>query len=107
MIDELRLIQEIVGDLSAAGGWIAGGYIGYRFIVTMTTIVGFIWLAAYVVRQIAEHLKAAITRHEADRIILQNSRLECEKEDLKAAHRTELEKIKHLYKILKESKNAE
>jgi len=44
MIDELMMIKEIVGDLSAVGGWVAGGVILYKFIVDMTFFIGGGWL---------------------------------------------------------------
>ena len=105
MLDELMMIKDIVGDLSAVGGWVAGGVILYKFISTMVFYVGGGYLVKFLATLIAEHLKSDISREEADSIKSENTRIRGELRGEELRHSGELAEIKALYKILKESKN--
>jgi len=104
MIEELKLLQSILGDLSSVGGWVAAGIIGYKLIVNMTMIIGAGWLLKAVASMIYSHVKSDITRSEANDIKAESTRAKADNEVRVTALESKLEKVKHMYKILKESK---
>ncbi len=106
MIDELQMIKDIVGDLSAVGGWVAGGVILYKFIVSMTWIVGGGWLIKTLAQMVYNHSKADITRQEADRIQAGNVRDKANYDARTIELNSRLERVRHMYKLLKEAKES-
>ena len=122
MIDELTLIKAIVGDLSGVGLWVFLGTVSYMLITKMVLYIGIGYLVKLVANKVASHLKGDLTREGVNaieseiknlrkemaeiraederRVIMQDANLEA----LKTKHKAELEDIKHMYKILKESK---
>ncbi len=101
MIDELEMIKAIVGELTGAGLWVVFGVIAYKILTNLMMIGGAGWL----VKKIFEYLKAGITRQEAEIIKSDYKKVEQERDLLKIKHRTELDEIKAMYKILKEAKH--
>jgi hypothetical protein len=107
MIEELKLLQEIVGDLSAIGGWVAGGYILYKIVTSLVLMIGGGWLINLVVGKISEHMKAGISKAEAERIQCARTRENAEHSANEIRLKAEIENVKHMYKILKEKKETE
>jgi hypothetical protein len=107
MFEELTLLKEIVGDLSSVGGWIAGGWIIYKVLVNMTLIIGGGWLVKTVAQMIANHCKAGISKSEGDCLQSENRRLKSELDSAQTKWKSEIERVKHMYKILKEKKEEE
>ncbi len=106
MIEELQMIKDIVGDLSAVGGWVAAGVIAYKFIIQLIIYIGGGWLVNSIVTKAFAHFKADITRQEADIIIASDTKRGAEMEALRASHRAEMNEVKSMYKILKEANNV-
>jgi len=118
MIDELKILQEIIGDLSGLGGWLVGAYLSYKLIFMCVLLYAFNLVVSAVVR----HLKADITREEANLILSGAAAVELKLNGIKEVHsaemtrkdaehyaailevNTKIERVKHMYKILKESK---
>lgn len=105
MIDELELIKSIITELSGAGLGFGLAYVGYLLIVKIMTIGGFLWGLKYIADVVNGLLTSGITKKQADKI-----QLDCDKKD--AEHyaevtklKSEVEKVKHQYKIMKEAKN--
>lgn len=100
MIEELKILQNIVGDLSGLGGWLVAAFLIYKVL--------FLAVAAYalhfIVTAVAEHFKAGITKEQAMNIKAENMRLISVHEAEKVGLKSEIERIKHMYKILKEAK---
>lgn len=100
MIEELKILQTIIGDLSGLGGWLVAAFLIYKVL--------FLAVAAYtlhfIVVTLASHFKAGITRAEAARIEVGNTQLIASHEAEKTRLNSEMERIKHMYKILKESR---
>jgi hypothetical protein len=106
MIEELKLIQTIVGDLSSVGGWVAGGFILYKILVNMTMMIGGGFLVKRLVEMAFAHFKADITRAEANTIKAENTEIKASSSAKESAARSELERVKHMYKLLKEAKDG-
>ena len=98
MLDELQLIKEMVGDLSVFGGWAFGGYIAYSLIKMAFTFGGACWLLNKLMILVFDYLKAPVTKSEHENTKREMSSLMVRVSD---ADR-ELEKVKHMYKILKD-----
>lgn len=107
IIEELKLIQEIVGDLSAVGGWVAAGVIAYKMIINLVLMIGGGWLLNSVITKLFSHLKADITREEANDLKSDNLSLKSDMRAMITRHDTEMNEIKAMYKILKEAKGNE
>jgi len=125
MIEELNLIKAIVGDLSGVGLWVFLGTISYMLITKMVLYVGLGYLVKLIAGKVAEYFKADITKAEAEELESENDRLKKDAdaarteadrqriidgasvEALKTKHKIEIEDIKHLYKILKESRGSD
>ncbi len=132
MLEELKILESIIGDLSGVGLNIVFAYIAFRLVV----IGAWCWAGYFVVTKVydffhsgvsrMEHEKALSDWKEAERLFEardsekareiwnikeDNERdvknktqdLEMKNEKLKM----EIEKVKHMYKILKEAKEAD
>jgi hypothetical protein len=95
MFEELQLLKEIVGDLSSVGGWIAGSWILYKFIVAMTWLIGGGFLIKKLAELAAKHFGSDISKEEG--LQLKQALVESEQET---------ERVKHMYKLLKEKKDV-
>lgn len=124
MIEELELIEQIVSRLTGTGEWVFVGTILY---LTITKLVLY-FVIGYSIKLAATHISAFfmadMTKSEAEDLKEQfeavksdlhtaestlsskDLRQGTEIESLKIKHDAEIEKIKHLYKILKEKKGA-
>ena len=107
MIEELQLLRDIFGDLTGFGMYAIGFYIAYKLI----TFGSVCYLIKFAIEKLFAFFKADITKEEADIIRRGATKAECENKELQATinanctkHDAELEKIKHMYKILKEAK---
>ncbi len=106
MIEELQMIKSIVGDLAGAGLWAMSAYIGYKLIINLVFYIGGGWLVHAIAKMIFNQFKADITRREANVIIETSRRKSSEIEILNKKHKSELDEVKSMYKILKEKKNV-
>jgi len=98
MIEELKLITEMVGDLTAFGGWIFGGYILYSLVKLSLTFGASCWLINKTIVLIFDYLKAPVSKKEYER---QKDEVSGLRSDLsKAKH--EAQEVKHMYKIMKD-----
>lgn len=104
MLEELKLLQEIVGDLSSVGGWVAAGVIAYKLLINMTLMIGGAFFLKYIADMISAHVKSDITRQEADQLRAGHVRDQADKDAQIVKANIETERVKHMYKILKESK---
>lgn len=91
MIDELELLKGIVADLTNAGIWALVAYIGYQLAKIILTLWAILFVVVRIVNKIFDHLKASITKAEADALEEENHKL-----------KMEVERTKHMYVLLKE-----
>lgn len=104
MIEELKLIQTIVGDLSSVGGWVVAAIIIYKLIVNLVLFIGGGWLIKTIAQMVYDRCKADITRSEADSLKAESIRAKAQHEAELIALKSKIENVKHMYKILKEAK---
>lgn len=102
MFEELQLLKEIVGDLSSVGGWIAGGWILHKFIVSMTLMLGGGYLLFKVAKLVAAYFNSPISKEEAE--VISEESLRLKKRLTESEHETE--RVKHMYKLLKEKRDV-
>jgi len=109
MIDELKILQSIVGDLSGLGAWLVAAYLSYKVIF----LAAIIYLIKFIVNGILNYFRAGITRQEAEAIQAEMTSRAGRHEAAMSAKdcqiekaRSETEKVKHMYKILKEKNDA-
>jgi hypothetical protein len=91
MLDELMILQEMLGDLTNAGIWGVCIFVGYKLIVFGGTLSAIVYVVRLVVTKLYEFNKSPITKLEAE---------ELKADELKA--RNELNEVKSMYKILKQ-----
>lgn len=107
---ELEILKNIIGDLSGVGLWLVAAYLFYK--LTIITAIGY--TIHYIVKAVSTHFKAPITRAEADalkdklRVLdvdldVANKIWESRLEVQRTSSQAELERVQHLYKILKEA----
>ncbi len=101
MIEELKLVQEIVGDLSGVGLWVFAGVL----LLKLVNVAAIIYMVKFVVEKTYLLFKCPITKKEAERLQSENEGLQGSIKEVKLNAKMEVEEIKHLYKILKESKS--
>lgn len=99
MIEELKILAEVIGDLSAIGGWLAGAYIAYKFFVA--AIIGVVvWKVFFA---LIDFFGRPLTFEAASRLKDKIRQLESEKDEaVKKADR-----YAHMYKIMEEKNNVE
>lgn len=102
MIEELRILQEIIGDLSGLGAWLVGAYIGYKVLLLAVLT----YIANLVIKAISAFLKPGITRGEANTIQADMALKDAKHEAQMIEVNSECERVKHMYKILKEAKDV-
>lgn len=107
MIDELELIKSIIEQLSGAGLWLWLVYVGYLLVIKALTILGVLWLVKYMVDAVSTLLTPGITKKDADKIIFLRDRQQADHYAQVQKLKADIDKIKHQYKILKESKDNE
>lgn len=105
MIEELRILADIVGDLTAVGGWLAAGYIAYKFFLAAA---GF-YLCWKLAKAVLDYFSAPLTLDAAarykDRIrSLEDDVARLEKSTKEASAKAE--RYAHMYTILKEKNDA-
>lgn len=98
-MEELKLLKEIIGDLSGMGIWIMSLYV----LVKALGYAGLVYIGDRIVRAAVSVLKTDMSKQEARELDDKNHELKREMEDVKAKAKREVEEVKHLYKILKES----
>lgn len=103
MIDEIKLLQEIIGDLSGLGAWLVAAYLGYKLAVGAAVVYVFRLLIVTV----SAHFKVDMTKREAEHLRAEIVRVNSAAAAEKVRSASEIERVKHLYKILKEAKDAE
>lgn len=103
MLDELQLLKEIVGDLSGVGMYMMLAYVCMRIII----VFAWVYTGKHVISGILSIFKADITKQEARELDDRNHNLKREMADVRAEAKREVEEVKHLYKILKESSDNE
>ena len=105
MLEELEMIKELVGQLTGADLWVVGGVIGYKLVINLILMFGGGWLAHSFVNRIFDHIKPGMTKEQGERIRAENTELLAKEEASAIKHRVELDEVRAMYKILKESKN--
>lgn len=115
---EIEIMQQIISMVGGATEsavtiailWIVGGY--------LVSLIGwgvFLYLVKFIATTIYKYLTVEVKKDEhlitldqlskaRSTIELNNNRHTSERDIMKSEHKIEIEKIKHLYKILKESK---
>lgn len=96
MIDELKILQEILGDLTGLGGWFIAAY----FTLKLATICAWVGGTYLIACQVTALFVSDMTKGEAEDI-----RLEAKKKIAEA--NAETERVQHMYKLLKEKKEAQ
>ena len=127
MIDELKILQEILGDMSGVGLWLAGGFLFLKLaqmaaifgslVFIVTKFIGFLTLGLsrpeiLELQEKANSNQGAINKETEElNIIIRKERAAAEvdidayKSDiliLKKANQAEINELKNMYKILKE-----
>lgn len=109
MIDELKILQSIVGDLSGLGAWLVAAYLSYK-IIFLTAII---YLIKFIVNGVMDYFRAGITRQEAEALQAEMTARQGRHEAALSAKDCQIvkagqetEKVKHMYKILKEANDA-
>jgi len=110
MIEELTMIKDMVGDLTQVGGWVVAAILGYKLLTSMVLMLGGGWLANSFISKMFSYLSADISKAEADIILNGAQKAEAKNKELiadayekDAKHRADLDEIKAMYKVLKES----
>ena len=110
MIDEITLIKEMLGDLTGVGIWGFVAYLSYGLIKFLSA-----WgIALYILNRLItegfDYIKCPVTKDEYARVVQAKDRLSSEITGNHASHAakvtaldSELERVKHMYKILKEA----
>ena len=113
MIEELKLIISLLDGVAGISANLVYAFLALKGLGALLTTGAVVYVIRLVVMAIAGHCKAGITRQEADSIQKAYSGLQDDKATLTSKmanqnqeHHIELEKIKHLYKILKEAKDV-
>ncbi len=102
MIEELKIVQEIFGDLSAVGAWAIAAYFIYKLVIVAA------WLASgFAVVNLVKWFYTTFKTHEAE---LERIEIDKDSEVVRArADRDEwkrkAEETMHMYKIMKGEKN--
>lgn len=132
MLEELKVLQSIIGDLSSVGLHIVLAYIAFRLVI----IGAWCWFGYYIITKVYSFFRSDVSRIEFNKKIddfkvindallddkksLQR-RIDIIEEDhqreMKHKHQdleiklkekdSEIEKVKHMYKILKEAKRVD
>lgn len=96
MIDELKILQEIVGDLTGLGGWFVAAY----FTLKLATIAAWVGGTYLISCQLLSLFTSDMTKADAEDIKLDAKRKIAEAN-------AETERVQHMYKLLKEKKEAQ
>ncbi len=107
MIEELEMIKAIVGDLAGAGLWGMGAYIAYKLIINLVFYIGGGYLIHTIATLVYKASTADITRQDADMLRTENARKTAKLDAMEITHKSELDEVKAMYKILKEKKDAQ
>lgn len=103
MIEELKILQGIVGDLSGLGAWLVAAYLTYKLM-----LLGAVFFSAhFLVKTVATHFKAGISKKDAEAVRADITQLKAEKDALEVIHQSEIDRLKAMYKILKEGADSE
>jgi len=67
MIEELRAILELLGDVSQIGGWVLGGWLTFKAIILLSTTGAIVYCIKIGVEalqgMIHSHITAGVTKH--------------------------------------------
>jgi hypothetical protein len=99
MIDELEILKTIIGDITGVGIWGVVAWILYKLATAGMTLGAFI----YTIKMGYALFSNPITKSESESLKDDNRRLKREADDEKHKCKSEVENIKHMYKILKEA----
>lgn len=102
-VNELNLFKDIVSTLTGASIYLMGLYV---FTKAMG-IAAWVYFGKLLITAVVSILKADISKSEARDLDDENYRLKREIAEVKSSTSMEVEKVKHLYKILKESKGVD
>lgn len=104
MIEELRILAEIVGDLTAIGGWLAAGYIAYKFFLTAAGFYLCWKLAKAVLDLLSAPLSVeAVARYKQKIRSLEDDVARLEKSEREANAKSD--RYAHMYAIMKEKRD--
>ena len=110
MIDELKILQSIVGDLSGLGAWLVAAYLSYKVIF----LAAIFYLIKFIVNGVLNHMRAGITKAEGEALKAEMTSREGRHEAAMSKKDCEIdranietERVKHMYKILKEASDVE
>jgi len=121
MIEELKLILSLLDGVAGMTVNLVYAFFAIKFLIFSSTTGAVVYCIRLVVLSVLDYAKSDMTRERADNIIqdCQQAYNKCDdlsisiselKSDARIAaneHRQELEKVQHLYKILKEAKGDE
>lgn len=103
MIEELRIVQEIFGDLTSVGIWAIVAYFVYKLSIVAAWLCG-AWLGYKVVEKIYFSIVSVTDKARDDAETLRQKNISL---NVQVAEKTaEVERVKHMYKLLKEAKDA-
>ena len=102
MIEELQILKGIVGDLSGVSIWLMVGYIFMRIAI----VAAWVYTAKLLIQAAKGVLTAEVTKDQYRSIDDENHSIKRDMEALRSKTDMEVQEVKHLYKILKESKGA-
>ena len=108
MIDELKILQEMFGQLTGLGGWAIGAYFVYKLLV-MVGWLCVLWFILLSIKWYVEKTNLYSANSDIEVIMLKNKniRQEDRENELRqeiASVKRECEEVKHMYKILKGAK---
>lgn len=101
MIDELEILKTIIGDITGVGIWGVVAWIMYKLATAGMLLGAFI----YAVKTAYALFSCPMTKPEAIRLEDESIRCKRELKEIQSKCKMEVENLKHMYKILKESKD--
>lgn len=108
MIDELALLKDIVIELTNAGGYALFAYISFQLVKLIAVWWPIYWLVNKIIHKVSDFLSSPITREEAKKIQQESEEISSKIKRSESDHyaeiskkNAEVERVKHMYKILK------
>jgi hypothetical protein len=110
MIEELKILQEMFGQLTGLGAWAIGAYFIYKLLI-ISAWLGGIWMFLASIKWWIKESKLFNDERQYEigelERKLNNSKVDIEAYKNKAdEYKRESEEVKHMYKILKEAKDG-
>ena len=113
MLEELKLIISLLDGVAGISANLVYAFLALKGLGSILVAGVIVYLARLLIMAILKVSMADISKDEANRIRVEANDNYTENLELKSKmsiqseeHRIEMEKIKHLYKILKEAKDA-